>query len=141
MDEQAMAKLNTKEYWQWLNNFLTLLRNMVEEAEVLTMDAKAEDFSVMKLLAELRLSERTLNFFIDQFMHKVEKENMALTEFFTNKMGAKENPLKQWYALKSTRDNLADRISTLMEKDPKMIERYGKFCDNLKNVRSIGATL
>jgi hypothetical protein len=46
-----------------------------------------------------------------------------------------------WNKLKNRRDALADKLSTMLESDPKLAERYQQYCEALKNHRSIGAML
>lgn len=101
---------------QWLNQFVTLLENQTQ-AEAEHLDGKT--------LAQLRIAERTLNFEIDQFMNSVDR--------IEDKEG--------WSKLKGRRDALADKLSTMLESDPKLAERYQQYCEALKSHRSIGAIL
>jgi hypothetical protein len=137
-------KINLQTYWQWLNEFIFILENLVSEAEEMNTKTELTQMVSPKLFAELRISERTLNFFIDQFMLKLLKnESLSFSEFFSTVVGVggEENPTNLWSDIKEKRDDLADRISKLIEDDPKNIARYQDYCERLKNQRNIGAAL
>lgn len=109
--------MNNAEYWQWLQQFMTLLEDQARTG--------AEHFDE-KMMAQLRIAERTLNFEIDRFMNSVEYHI---------------EDMEGWNKLKNRRDALADTLSTMIESDPKLAARYQQYCENLKDHRSIGAML
>lgn len=102
---------------KFLKTYLSLLETLLENND------KLKDG---KYCSQLRLAERTFNFFLDQF--PVEK----VVEQFT---------LEGWNEIKNKRDKLADKVSGVIESDPRKIKRYEVFCDQLKKLRAFGATL
>ncbi len=121
--------MNTIEHWKWLTQFADLLEAQVE---------KLDQSSNSKKIAELRIAERTLNMFIDQFMHTVmETEGKPVNIFLEEQ----NSGLSVWNELKNRRDAIANKISSLVESDPAIEERYKQYCEALKNHRSLGAML
>lgn len=77
-------------------------------------------------LSRLRLAERTFNFFLDRFPLKEVSAQFGL---------------EKWHEIKNIRDRLAEKIAIAIESDPKNVKRFNFFCDQLKNLRVLGAEL
>jgi hypothetical protein len=116
-NNQNLDKPGLSDFQVFLKIYLSLLKTLLEN------DDKLKDG---KYCSQLRLAERTFNFFLDQFPAD------KITEQFT---------LEGWTAIKKERDRLADHISSIIETDHQKMERHKIFCDQLKQLRAIGTSL
>ena len=102
---------------EFITKYLTVLETLVSD------ESKLKD---AKFCAQLRLAERTFNFFLDQFpANKVSEE-------FT---------IEGWTEIKKRRDVVADKISKIIEDDSEKTKRYQLFCEQLKQLRTLGSML
>lgn len=102
---------------EFLESYLSLLEELLGDGE-LPKDGK--------FVAQLRTAERYFNFLLDKFP----------VEQVENTFG-----LENWKKLKQRRDAVAAKVSDIIESDPKIKRRYENYCENLKKVRNLGATL
>lgn len=126
MDVQcSRKKLSEDEYFKWLNTFLTILNDFTDMAE----RQHYSPSSKATMVSFLRVAEHVVNHFIN---HRVSYE-------FSSEA---KNIHKITYGdLKIERDKIADRISEIIENDPKIYKRFKEFCDNLKEPRTLGCSL
>lgn len=130
-------EIKTDTYWAWLNTFATLLELLTKRAEE---KGSQEPIDGGKPLARLRMAERAFNFFLDSFAKAVEEqEGMSVIAYLSRQHGT--DGLELWNSLKARRDGIADRISTLIEANPKTVVRFKGYCEGLKNTRNLDALL
>lgn len=129
--------LDPQQYWDFLTRMKEVLEWMVEEYERDLATGESPDY---RHLARLRLLERDFNVYIDYFMHVTETSGVSVGIFLREKFG-EEQGQAMWRNLKDIRDNLADRVSSIIEANPKATEEYNSYCENLKNIRSLGAMI
>lgn len=132
-----MSQPQAKEIWHLLNNYLTILENLVKDVET-NFEKNKKNYGTM--LADLRVAERSFNFLIDVFSDIVDQQEGKPVMFFLTENFEGEGE-ELWNKLKNRRDKLADSISKLIESDPELIKRYEEYCDNLKKLRILGAML
>ena len=109
--------VDTKDYKDFLLKYLDLLETFLE---------KSKTVPDPKFICELRIAERSFNFFLDNF--PLEKINGVFG-------------LDLWTDLKKRRDELAGEVSDVIEQDERIKKRYEGFCDNLKKARLLGSLL
>ena len=119
--------MDSLEYWQWLNQFITLLEGQAEQIQ------QSPDPGT---LAQIRIAERTLNFEIDQFMHFIDEQEKMPVSIFLNEQSIEQDA---WNKIKQRRDALAGKLSQIIESDPMFIERYQLLCEELKKHGTIAA--
>ncbi len=101
----------------FINSYLSLLEELVADESKLGDEIYC---------AQIRLAERTFNFFLDRFP----------IEEIRGQFG-----LERWNEIKRKRDEIADQIANIIESVPEKQKRYEFFCDQLKQPRIIGAML
>lgn len=109
--------VDTSAYKDFLLKYLDLLE---------TLSKKSKTVPDPKFICELRIAERSLNFFLNNF--PLEKINATFG-------------IDPWTDLKKRRDELAGEISDIIEQDERTKKRYESFCDNLKKARLLGSLL
>lgn len=100
-----------------MENYISLLERLVD---------KAENAPEPKFVAQLRTAERSFNFLLDEVSGETEYKAFSVQEM---------------QALKQRRDNIADKVSRIIEKSDKAIKRYESYCDNLKDTRKLSSLL
>ena len=131
--------MQPERFWDWLHDFLFYLDTLTHEIEMKKQEGKESDYRDM--LPQLRIAERIFNDFLKIFSNVVQLQTgKPTTVYLKEKHGEKEG-LKLWNIFKAKRDNVADRISTLIESDPNTLARYNDYCDALKKIRSLGSML
>lgn len=136
-ETRVVQNTETEAYWAWLNKFVAILGELTANAERSVKNGEAVDG---KHLAELRGAERTLNFTLDSFMDTSEKrQSVPVTIYLATLPGS--DGLKPWNEIKRKRDEIADRIATLIENDPAALKRFQEYCEHSKNPRSLGSML
>ncbi|MBT3230923.1 hypothetical protein HN358_04065 [Candidatus Uhrbacteria bacterium] len=117
--------MNSLEYWQWLNQFITLLEDQAE---------KIKQSPDPRTLAQMRIAEHTLNFEIDQFMHFIDTHEKMPVSVFLNEQNIGSDA---WNEIKQRRDSLAGKLSEMIGSNPEFTEQYQYLCEELKNHNSI----
>lgn len=124
-------------FWEWLNNFIQLLEEFTTSYEGMLKEGKAVD---PKGLAEMRIAERVFNFFLDSFSDELWKqEELPVNAYLRKEFG--DNSPDLWNDIKNRRDNVANRISSLLESDKAILSRYNDYCERLKEHRGLGSLL
>jgi hypothetical protein len=108
---------NPEMFKKFLTNFLDLIETLLKKENLLSDE---------KVIAQLRISEETFNFFLDYFPAK------KINEIFG---------MENWNALKRKRDELAAKIIKMIESDPKIKKRYENYCEGLKDLRKLSSFL
>lgn len=109
--------MDASNYKQFLLNYMELMEKLVTTYEP-GKDAKP--------LSELRLAERAFNFLLNNYPETQVKDVFGYND---------------WNNLKIRRDKLASKVADIIESKPEFKERYAVFCDNLKNLRTLGSML
>jgi|SRR3989304_6633731 len=104
-------------YRKFLESYISLLEKLVN---------KIENMSDPKFIAQLRTAERSFNFLLDEVSAETEYKAFSVQEM---------------QALKQRRDNIADKVSRIIEKSDEAIKRYEGYCDNLKDTRKLSSLL
>lgn len=110
--------MNPQEYKKFLLNYLGLLEKLTSELDSYRNDSR--------FVANLRVAERSFNF---------------LTNFYPMDKVREEFGMEEWNEMKNKRDSLAAKLSEVIESNPELKKRYEEFCENLKNLKSLGANL
>ena len=130
-------KLSEDEYLEWLNTYLSLLKDFTMLLETSSTPSPYSDSATMASF--LRAAEHTFNYFIN---HRLTYRMNIYSEEMEKLVPAVENtPHITYDTLKIERDKVADRIAGIIESDPKTRKRFEEFCENLKEPRSFGFTL
>ena len=87
-------------YRKFLENYISLLERLVD---------KAENAPEPKFVAQLRTAERSFNFLLDEVSGETEYKAFSVQEM---------------QALKQRRDNIADKVSRIIEKSDKKQKIY-----------------
>ena len=109
-----------EEYKRFLQQFILLLEDL------LYLPTPPQKKSDPKFLSQLRLAERTFNFFLDNYPPNKVSEVFGYNE---------------WTSIKKYRDDMAGKISRIISSNPEFLERYQLFCDNLKEPSKLGSFL
>jgi len=130
-------EIKTDTYWAWLNTFAMILELLTKRAEE---KGSQEPIDGGKFIARLRMAERAFNFFLDSFAKAVEDhEHKGVIAYLSSHYGT--DGLELWNSLKARRDGIADRVSILIEANPKTVVRFKGYCEGLKNTRNLDALL
>lgn len=103
---------------------LEFLKDYLETLETLTERIEAKD---ARLVIQLRIAERSFNFLLDQYSD----ENTVI-----------ETPgMEAWNDMKIRRDKVANSITTVIDDNPELKQKYETYCENLKNPGQLGYLL
>jgi len=130
-------KLSEDEYLEWLNTYLSLLKDFTMLLETSSTPSPYSDAATMASF--LRAAEHTFNYFIN---HRLTYKMNIYSEEMERLIPAVEDSHQITYdGLKIERDKVANRIAGIIESDPKTRKRFEEFCDNLKEPRALGCCL
>lgn len=141
--------MQAADYKEFLAHYLAILEQLSlscqlgasqDEKGCLSIEGKlyrnGNEYSIFKQheqqyyrrLTYLRLAEHTFNFFLDQF-----PQELIDTHFQQGRQGYGE--------FKQRRDQVADRIAQTLENNPEATDRFQRFCENMKAIRTLGCYL
>lgn len=107
-------------YKLFLHDFI----NLIEDLLYYPRPAKKKEDP--KFLSQLRIAERTFNFFLDNFPADKVSDVFGYDE---------------WNSIKKRRDTLAKKISETFLSNPEFSKRYELFCENLKDPSRLSSFL
>lgn len=114
-----IAGLTPDQFRKWIETYIAILDDLVSKAESNLREGRPHaPFEFGKM----RNTERTLNVLFDIVSPEGEYRSLLLD-------------------LKKKRDELADRIASLLERDPESLKRYQEYLEKMKDPRSIGISL
>ena len=141
-EEQMLAvviidSLEVEQYWDWLFHNIKILENLVINIE---NNLKLNKRIYPKHLFEIRMAERTFNFYIDSFIETVvaRSKETSFTEYLIKKH---KDQYDNWKKIKMRRDKVASRISDIIESNSEYQKEYEKYCESLKKLRLISSFL